>query len=50
MYGKYRSGHQAQPAYSASLLQAAAAIYGIEAAELAEAASKAAKVSRKYKN
>ncbi|EQB02456.1 hypothetical protein FHS51_001521 [Sphingobium wenxiniae] len=47
---KYRSDHRPQTGYSASLLQAAAAIYGIEAAELAEAASKAARTARKYRN
>jgi len=50
MHDKSRSGSQGQSCYSASLLQAAAAIYGIEAAELAEAANKAAKISRKYRS
>ncbi|SCW77115.1 hypothetical protein SAMN02927924_02766 [Sphingobium faniae] len=50
MYAKHRSGHQLPPSYSASLLQAAAAIYGIEAAELADAAGKAAKANRKYRS
>ncbi|WP_169800538.1 hypothetical protein [Sphingobium cloacae] len=50
MHDKYRSGHQAQPTYSVSLLQAAAALYGIEAAELTGAAHKAVKADKKYGN
>lgn len=50
MSDKHSLGRQARTGYSASLLQAAAALYDIEIVELAEAASKAARAGRKYRN
>ncbi len=44
----YPSRHGIRPGYPVSLLHAAAALYDIEAAELAAAASKASRTSRKY--